>query len=301
MKNREDGRRSFLKKSAVAGGGLLLAQSGLATIGSDALGESKVQKTSGPVNETVNTINRLRSIHGNFTEKDIPEETIQTILQSSVRAANASNMQSYSIVVVKDRNTMNELCGYKGSCLLLYCVDFNRLKDCAGSLGHPYFPDSIVQFVTAGINTALAAQTAAIAARSLGVDSLFTNGIHRGDMERVWKLVDLPKEHCFPLIALVLGYPTEEPAHKVGRLTGAGVIHYGKYQRLSKADLDNLTRQYDDKTLQLGLNENWESEGHKHYLDWLFKSWLRSAKPTDRETQMFSLLKRSGFVEAQKG
>ena len=37
----------------------------------------------------------------------------------------------------------------------------------------------------------LAVQTAVIAAKSLGIDSLLTNGVHRGDMERLWgKRVD---------------------------------------------------------------------------------------------------------------
>ena len=37
-----------------------------------------------------------------------------------MRAANASNMQCYSIVVVRDRQMMQKLCGYRGSRLLLY-------------------------------------------------------------------------------------------------------------------------------------------------------------------------------------
>ena len=51
-----------------------------------------------PVNETVKTVRSLRTIHGNFLDKPLPESALQTILQSSIRAANASNMQSYSVV-----------------------------------------------------------------------------------------------------------------------------------------------------------------------------------------------------------
>jgi hypothetical protein len=107
--------------------------------------------------------------------------------------------------------------------------------------------------------------------------------------------------HCFPLIALVLGYPTVEPAHQMGRLEGAGVIHYEKYHRLTKDELEEITRKCDDPQLHLSLNDNWKTEGYKHYLDWSFKSWSgNSSKPTDRETQMLRLLKRSGFVDMQK-
>src|ERR1035438_3238583 len=80
----------------------------------------------------------------------------------------------------------------------------------------------------------LAAQTAVIAAKSMGIDSLLTNGIHRGDIERLWEILELPQESCFPLIALLLGYPKTEPAYQMGRLRGPGVVHYEKYQRMIK-------------------------------------------------------------------
>lgn len=293
-------RRSFLKQGAVVAGGLLLLGRQAQTARAGAAQTKSSRTPAVPANETLKTIQGLRTIHGNFLDKPLSEAALQTILQASVRAANASNMQSYSIVVVKDRQKMKEVCTYQGSCMLLYCVDFNRLKASAESLGYSYYPDNMTAFVTASINAALAVQTAAIAARSLGIDYLITNGIHRGDMERVWKLLDLPQTHCFPLIAMVLGYPTEEPAHLKGRLDGAGVIHHEKYHQPGKDEVEGIMRQYDDPDRHLTLNENWRAGGHRHYLDWYFKEWLGDAKPTAEETQMLRLLKRSGFVEPQR-
>jgi len=293
-------RRTFLKQGALLGGGLLLL--GPKAQSSRAAG-TETNSPGGatpPANETLKTIRSLRTIHGNFLDKPLPESALQTILQASVRAANASNMQSYSIVVVKDRAKMKQVCNYQGSCMLLYCVDYNRLKASAEQLGHSFFPDNMTEFVTASINTALAVQTAAIAARSLGIDYLITNGIHRGDMERVWKLLDLPTTNCFPLVAMVLGYPTAEPAHQKGRLDGPGVIHYEKYHPLTKDEVEEIMRQYDDPERHLALNEDWKAGGHQHYLDWFFKEWMSNSKPTEQETQMLRLMKRSGFVELQK-
>jgi hypothetical protein len=95
------------------GGGLLL-------LGADAwaacAADDKSPANEGPAaptNGSLKTIRGLRTIHGNFLDKPIAEPTLQTILQSSVRAANASNMQSFSIVVVKDRKTMGDVCGYR--------------------------------------------------------------------------------------------------------------------------------------------------------------------------------------------
>jgi nitroreductase len=278
-------RRTFFQRGALVTGGFLLPDEGAQTA---------------PPNETIKIIRSLRSIHGNFLDKPLPEPALETILQSSLRAANASNNQSYSIVVIKNRQMMKSVCGYQGGCVLLYCADYTRLKVCAETMGYTYDPGTMEGFVTASTNATLAAQTAVIAARSLGIDSLLTNGIHRGDMERLWKLLDLPQSHCFPIIALVLGYPTEEPAHLKGRLDGPGVIHSEKYHALTKEEIGEIILKYDDKNRRLGLNDDWRAK-YKHYLDWFFGDWmgLRS-KPSGQETQMLRLLKRSRFVEEPK-
>ena len=191
---------------------------------------------------------------------------------------------------------MRDLCGYAGSCLLLYCADYTRLKATAEALGHAYVPDGTVSFVTAALNAALAAQTAVIAAKAQGIDSLLTNGIHRGDMERVWRLLELPKTHCFPLITLVLGYAAQEPAYRTGRLSGPGVVHHEKYHQLTKEETAAIIAQYDDPDLHLALNEDWR-KSHKHFLDWYFQVWAqRAGGSAQQESQMLQLLKRSNFV-----
>lgn len=298
MIDKYNNRRNLLKQGMLLGG-VLLARSNVELIAVEEKpsGQPKTQ----PANETLKTIGSLRTIHGNFLNKEIPDAEVQQILQASIRAANASNMQSYSIIVVKDRALMKQVCTYQGGCMFLYCVDFNRLKDSAEHLGYSYFPDNLEAFVIASINASLAVQTAAIAARSLGIDYLITNGIHRGNMERVWNLLDLPQTYCFPLIAMVLGYPTAEPRHQAGRVYGPGIIHHEKYHRLTKEEIEAQVQEYDDLERHLAVNnEAWKDQGYKHYMDWWFLKWLGGAKPTEKETQMLRLLKRSGFIELQR-
>jgi nitroreductase len=249
------------------------------------------------MNETLKTIQSLRTIHGNFTTQEVKNEDMKTILDTCVNAANASARQSYSIIVVKDRDLMGKLSGFVGSRTLIFCVDYNRIIDTAKHLNQTFSADGVVPFVTGGIDTILAAQTAAIAAKSLGIDSLFTNGIHRGDINRVYKLLDLPEKHCFPMIALVLGYPDQEPAYQKGRLNGAGVIHYDKYHNLTTEELDELVRQYDDQEKHLAVNDIWKKEGFDHYLDWFYKIWsARGGKP-EGKSQMAEILEKNGFME----
>jgi nitroreductase len=252
------------------------------------------------MNETLQTIHNLRSIHGNFSSREITQEDLGLILDGCVRAANASCRQSYSIIVIEERDMMKELCGYAGSKALVFCVDYNRIINTAEHLGQQFSADSVVHFVTSGVDTILAAQSAAIAAKSLGIDSLFTNGIHRGDINRVYKLLDLPGKYCFPLIMLVLGYPDKEPDHLKGRLKGPGVIHYGKYHRLTTKELDELVRQHDDPGKHLALNDNWEQLGFKHYLDWFYTKWSPPGRKKNEKSQMFEILEMIGFLEIDK-
>lgn len=217
---------------------------------------------------------------------------MQTILESAVRAANASGRQSYSIVTTYDKQKMKLLSGYTGDCLMLFCVDFTRIMDLAKHMGYAFPVSDIVGFVAGSTDAAFAAQTACIAAKSLGIDSIFTNNIHRGDLQHVYDLLQLPKEHCFPLVALVLGYATQERTYQQGRLAGPGIIHLEQYHRLTAEECDAMVAEYDDPAGHLAISDDWVKEGAKHYLDWFFQKWVR--RPDTR--QLFAALDKAGFI-----
>lgn len=293
-------RRKFLKQGLFAASGMLFIRN--QTQANDVTIDAVSGPTSAaePLNDTLKTIYNLHTTHGNFSKKEIPANEIEIIKEASVHAANSSNMQTYSIVVIRDRELMQKVCGYQGSCLMVFCADYNRLIASAGSLGLPYFPNNITSFITASINVSVAAQTATIAARSLGIDSLLTNGIHRGDMERLWQLLHLPEKNCMPVIALVLGYADTVTDHKIGRLNGKRIFYEKTYTSLTKDELTEITSKYDDPTLHLGLNDNWKANGHQHYLEWLFKEWLqKESKPASSESQLFIQLRKRGFIDLQ--
>lgn len=250
------------------------------------------------MNETLETIHSLRSIHGNFSSKEVTREDLETILNACLRAANASARQSYSVIVVEDRAVMKECLGYEGSKALIFCVDYNRIVNTAKHMNHTFQVEDIIAFITGSVDTTLAAQTAAIAAKSLGIDSLFTNSIHRGDITRVYKQFQLPEKHCFPLIALILGYPTKEPEDLKGRLK-KGVIHYNKYHNLTGQELDEIMQDYDNPQKHLGSIDNWKEQGFSHYLDWFYEAWsVRGAKTLpERINRFYTLLRKIGFME----
>ena len=247
------------------------------------------------MNETLQTIHSLRTIHGNFSDRDITEQDLQTILEAAMKTANASARQSYSIVVVENRETMRKL-GYVGSKALVFCVDYTRIADTAAYLNREFDANEIVSFVTGFVDTVLAAQTAAIAAKSLQIDSLFTNCIHRIKLEDVYQLLQLPKEHCFPAIELVLGYPDKEPQTQKGRLAGKGIIHRETYSRLTPDELKEIVAEYDDKEKHIGMILNWEELGFEHYLDWFYVKWSGKI-PEEKQQEFYQALTDAGFLK----
>ena len=155
----------------------------------------------------------------------------------------------------------------------------------------------MIPFVTGSTDTILAAQTAAIAAKSLGIDSMFTNGIHRGNMNRVYELLDLPEKYCFPLLSVCLGYPAKESPYLKGRVKN-GVIHYNKYQRLSPEEIDEVIAEYDDeeKHFTTMTREQITREGFEHYLDLSFSRW-KGNFPKEQIKDCYTTLKKVGFFK----
>lgn len=251
------------------------------------------------MNDTLQTIHSLRTIHGDFSEQEISEADLGQILEACIRAANASARQSYSVIVLDDPVRMRELFSYQGSRALIFCVDFTRIMVAARYLGHVFDNDDIIGFITGTIDTMLAAQTAVIAAKSLGIDSLITNGLHRNNLDKVYEVLQLPETSCFPLITVVLGYPRQEPSFQKGRLSSEFIVHFGQYHLSTEERLAQIVAEYDDHSRHIGLIDNWEQQGFPHYLDWFYTKW--SGKPatekiaTGKVLEFQERLMKSGF------
>ncbi len=245
------------------------------------------------MNETMQTIYKLRS-ERQFSDRPIAKEDLEAILEAAVRTANSSSRQAYSVVVLTEKEKIKKACGYSGEALLVFCVDQNRLIDIAGYLNQEYKRSTTIDFVTGGTDTILAAQTAVIAATSLGIDSLITNGVHRQDFKALYELLKLPKEYCFPLVAVLLGYSAHpEEKHYKGRLK-KGVIHYGAYQPMTKEDIEDEIAKFDSHEKKYGLTyyTQWEAMGFHHYYEWFYQVWNGQ-----QEDVFYPILKETKFFQ----
>lgn len=56
--------------------------------------------------ETLKTISQLRSARNDFLDKELPLQVMNSIIEHSMKAANASNVQRYSMILVDDPNIL---------------------------------------------------------------------------------------------------------------------------------------------------------------------------------------------------
>ena len=250
------------------------------------------------MNEIIKTIQGLRSIRS-FSDKTISSEDLETILHSSVCAANASGRQSYSIIVVEDKELLKQFF-YGADKGLLFCVDYNRIIDMATHTKNDFDVVGLRAFITGSTDTILVAQTATIAAKSLGIDSLHTNSIHRAPFSEVYKAFNLPEKYCFPLVALCLGYPEQEPTFKRGRITGPGIIHFGQYKRMDNKEMDELVKDYAiaEKRLSNIPADKLKENGFDHFLDWFYQAWSKRGFPQPME-ELYKILQKIGFLDKE--
>ena len=102
----------------------------------------------------------------------LPDELIQAIVAAGQRASTSSNLQTYSVIVVKDeskRKRLSELCGNQSfiaqaPVFLAFCADQSRLKRICERRGYPNHAELIENFLVAAVDVALVMQNAAMAA-----------------------------------------------------------------------------------------------------------------------------------------
>ncbi|EKQ54457.1 MULTISPECIES: nitroreductase family protein [unclassified Clostridium] len=236
------------------------------------------------MNKVLETIYSLHAVHGNFTSKPIEEEKIRTILDACVNAQNASNRQSYSIIVIRGEENVQKIisCGYKAPIALLFCVDFNRIHDIGEYLGYPSDNDNLFSYLTAHTDAVLAAQTAIMAATSLELGTLCTNSIHtlyRKNLIDLYKELNLPDEHFFPVTALLIGYEdkTNVPNYKNGRLKDAGIVHYDTYKKLTAEEKESIIETVNNPENHFSTKGR-EKGNCDTYLEFYYTKWAPPKK-----------------------
>jgi nitroreductase len=192
----------------------------------------------------LDTLLKHRSIR-KYKDREIDNNTLNTILSAGTRASTTGNMQVYSIVVTREKSIRKQLweCHFKQDMVLqapvhiTFCADFNRFnKWCEQRNAVPGY-DNYLSFFTAAIDALLVSQNVCLAAEDLGLGICYL-GTATYNSRRIIDILQLPPG-VVPVAAIVAGYPDEDPVI-TDRLPLEGVVHYERYSDYSPDDIDRI-------------------------------------------------------------
>ncbi len=189
------------------------------------------------MNQTIETLLSHRSVR-HFEDKPLSREQIERIVTSAQAASTSSNIQAYSIIGITDpekKKKLAELAGNqdyveKNGHFFVFCADLYR-HEIVGEIEHRDVLTSIEsteKFMVTLIDTALAAQNAAIAAESMGLGICYIGGI-RNNLDEVCKLLKTP-QRVIPLFGMAVGYP-EKLVNQKPRLPFSHIYHENEYEQ----------------------------------------------------------------------
>ncbi|TBV10286.1 NADPH-dependent oxidoreductase [Stutzerimonas kirkiae] len=223
-----------------------------------------------PGNALIEQLLAHRSVRA-YLDQPLPDGTLETLLAAAQSAATSSNLQAWSLLAVEDRQRKARLAALandqahivQAPLFLVWLADFSRAARLAERHGRELqaveYLDSLL---VGGLDAALAAQNAVLAAEALGLGTVYIGAL-RNNLQAVIDELQLPPL-VFPVFGLCVGYPDpSRPAAIKPRLPQSVVLHRETY-RLDEQEphrLDDYDRQVDAFYREQGLeNPAWSRQ-----------------------------------------
>ncbi len=243
-------------------------------------------------NQVIETLNNHVTVR-NFSSEAISDEILNSILEASRRSPTGSNLQAYSIIVVKNAETKKKLAVLSGNqkhvedcpVFLAFCADISRIE-IASKINNRKLAKGLELTVVSTVDTAIVGMSANTAAESYGLGVVMIGGI-RNDPKAVSELLNLPKG-AYVVYGMCIGYPKDGilPAQKP-RMAKELIIHNEVYDA-SKAE--ELVKEYD-----LELAKHYDKMG----INQADKAWsepISKKLETVRRANLKNDLEDLGFV-----
>ena len=183
-----------------------------------------------------------------YTEQELSEEEVRTILTAAAQAPSPGNQQLYTILRITDPELKHRLsisCDNqpfieKAKLVLVFCADCRKWYRAFQEGGCEARKPDVGDLLLAVSDANIAAQNAVVAAEALGIGSCYIGDIME-NMETHRKLLGLP-EYVFPAAMLVFGYPVpqQKKREKPRRADMKYIVHENRYCRLDTRRLQDM-------------------------------------------------------------
>ena len=225
------------------------------------------------MNNTIQTILQRKSVRV-YEYRPINDETKAEILRSAMRAPTSGNMMLYSIIEVNDpakKNMLAKTCDNqpfiaRAPLVLLFLADYQRWYDYFIACGIekmlqdvPMRTPAEGDLMLACCDAIIAAQTAVIAAESLGIGSCYIGDIME-NCEIHREMFNLPR-YTFPICLLCFGYPSKGQIKRkqTPRFDEKFIISQDAYHQLNSEELTEMffktEKVYDNKISKEEIGE----------------------------------------------
>lgn len=183
-----------------------------------------------PTNAVLDLLKQRASVR-KYRTTPVQENLVDTILAAACQAPTSSNLQAYSIVVVRDSEKRRRLAALAGGqkhveaapVFLAFCADLSRLADTTEAKGAGFVGENLETCLVATIDASLVGMCASVAAESLGLGTVMIGGI-RNDPSGVAALLNLP-ERSFAVYGMCIGYPEVKPPAKPRHPASVTIFH----------------------------------------------------------------------------
>ena len=184
--------------------------------------------------ETIETLLQRRSIR-KYSDAPVTDAQVDAILQAAFRAPTSSNIQSYTVITVRDPETKQKLAVPAGNqkhiadcpVFLAFCADLTRLEHVLQERGHTLEDNNLEIGLVSSIDASLVGMSAYLAADLLGIKGVMIGAV-RNDAVKIAEILELPK-FVYCVFGMCLGYPAEMPQQKP-RMDQNFTVHREKFQ-----------------------------------------------------------------------
>jgi len=189
--------------------------------------------------KTINTRKTIRK----YTNKDVSEDLLKTLLEKAERTPTMGNLQLYSVVITRNEEKKAQLAPAHfnqpmvmgAPVVLTFCADFRRTTLWAENRKATPGYDNFLSFLNAATDALLYCQTFCNLAEEEGLGTCFL-GTTIYNPKTIIEALQLPRL-VMPVATITLGWPAEDPA-LTDRLPIDSIIHHETYEDYTPDRID---------------------------------------------------------------
>jgi nitroreductase len=245
----------------------------------------------------IESMNLRRTIR-RYTQKNISDELLNSLLRTASHTATMGNMQLYSVVVTREAANKAKLAPAhfgqpmveSASVLLTFCADFNRFTLYCDQREAKAGYDNFLSFMNATTDALLFTQSFCTLAEDEGLGTCYLGTTIYNPLQII-EILNLPKL-TFPVATVTVGYPAELPVQP-DRLPLEGIVHHESYHNYATEALNKIYAYKES----LPENKQFVKENAKQTLAQVFTD-VRYTKKDNiaMSSGMFDALKKQGFL-----